>query len=228
MNDSLSIIVYLAAAFVITRIPYVRTYLSICYTLLHEVTSVLVGGRTNKRRRLLKSYSSVETADSLTFKHDLISYISYTATILMAIGLFYLVSIDEYRLILYVLIGLMTVSMVLWIRHFLDFLWSLSFIVLLALPIYFGYEAAIMPTAIFLASYIMVQSVLNALYVCRQSFLNRKRKGITAKIKWIPSMILALSLLGQSLFASYFVVCNFVYHIGLPLGELKFIQFPWM
>ncbi|MED4460709.1 M50 family metallopeptidase [Metabacillus fastidiosus] len=228
MNDSLSIIVYLAAAFVITRIPYVRTYLSICYTLLHEVIIVLVGGRTSKRIRLLKNYSSLETSDSPTFKHNLISYVSYTATILIAIGLFYLVSINEYYLILYILIGLMTISIVLWIRHFLDFLWALSFIALLALPLYFGYETTIMPTAIFLASYIMIQSILNALYVCRQIFLNRKRKGIAAKVKWIPSMILALSLLGQSLFAGYFVVCNFIYNIGLPWGNLEFIHLPWI
>jgi hypothetical protein len=225
---SLPIIVYLAVALAVTRIPYVRTYLSICYILLYEVIRTLISGGKSKRIRLVKHDSTLESTDSMKFKHDLISYVSYTATSLVAIGLFYLISTNNYHLILYILIGLIAVSMVFWIRHFLEFLWALSFSALLAVPIYFGYEIVMMPTAIFLASYILVQSVLNALSLCKESFINRNRTGGVAKLKWIPSMILGVVLLGQSLYAGYFVVSNFVLHIGLPWANFEFAQLPWV
>ncbi|MFD2446982.1 M50 family metallopeptidase [Bacillus sp. CGMCC 1.16607] len=228
MNYSLPIIFYLASAFLVTRIPFIKTYLSLSYTLLHEMIRVLIMGGESKKIILLKKGSTSETTNYVTLKHDFISYISYTAPSLMAIGLFYFVSINDYHLILYILIGLIAVSIVFWIRHFLEFLWALSFMALLALPIYFRYELVVMHLAIFLASYILVQSVLNALNVCRHSFINRKANGVLAKVKGIPSMILGLTLLVQSIFAGYFIVSNFVLHIGVPWAKFDFAQIPWV
>ncbi|WP_040207496.1 M50 family metallopeptidase [Neobacillus jeddahensis] len=208
MVSSLPIIVYLAAALVITRIPFVGTYLSLCYTLLHEVVRALIGGR--KRIRLIKHEEGEVIEKTSTLKHDLISYLSYTVASLAAIGLFYLVSIHRYEWILYLLSGLIAVALVCWLRHFLEFVWALTFIALLVTPIYFGYDLAIKPTAIFLGSYMLVQSVLTALSLCKESFATRKNKGIAAKVKWVPSMMLGLVLLGQTLYASYYVVGNFV------------------
>lgn len=229
MIHSWAILLYLAAALVVTKIPYIQTYLSGCYTLLHEVSRVLLSGwGTRKKIRLFKNAPTLETADSQTFKQTLISYLSYTVTSLEAFGLFFLVSTNNYNLILYMLIGLITVSIVFWIRHVLELLWALSIIALLALPIYFGHDQAIMITAIFLTSYVLVQSVLAALYKCKESFALQKRKGMVAKVKWIPSMVIGIIVLGQSLFTCYFIVSNFVFHIGLPQVNFEFVQVPWI
>lgn len=228
MIQSLPIVVYLAAALVVTRIPFVKTYFCICYTVIYGVIRVLVSGGKSSRIRLIKNNSVPETSDSFTFKNDVISYISYTAASLAAIGLFYLVSTKNYHLILYILIGLIAVSTLFWIRHFLEFLWALSFIALLAAPLYFGYEIVIMPAAIFLASYILIQSVLNAINFFIESFSIRKKTGIAAKVKSIPSVILGFVLLGQSLFTGYFIVSNFVLHIGLPWANFESVQIPWV
>jgi hypothetical protein len=226
--NSLPIIVYLAAAFVLTRVPYIGAYLSLCPTLLHGVFRFFIGGEKNKRIRLVKNDSALETTNDLTFKHSLIDYISYTGTILVAIGLFYLASFENYHLILSIFIGLIIVSLICWIRHFVEFLWALSFAALLGVPIYFGYNMTIMHIAVFLASYLLVQSVLSALHVCRQSFFNRKGVGIVAKVKWIPSMMLGIALLGQSLYASFFIMNNFSLHIGVPWGNIELMQLPWI
>lgn len=229
MIHSWPIVLYLAVALVVTKIPYVQTYLSICYTLLHEVISILLSGWGKRKQiRLLKTAPTLETADSLTFKHTLISYLSDTATSLVAIGLFYLVSTKNYNLILYLFIGLLAVSVVFWIRHILELLWALSFIAILALPIYFGNEQAITLTAIFLTAYVLVQSVLATLYKCKESFAHQQRKGIVAKVKWIPSLIIGFVVLGQSLFACYFIVSHFVFHIEVPQIDFEFVQVPWM
>ncbi len=51
---SLTIIVYMAAAFVVTKLPYVRTYLLNFYSLLHEVSRVLLSGGKSNQIKLLK------------------------------------------------------------------------------------------------------------------------------------------------------------------------------
>ncbi|RBW69388.1 hypothetical protein [Bacillus taeanensis] len=228
MTYLLPIIVYLAAAFVVTRIPYIRTYISLCHTLLHEVFRVLISRGKRKKIKLLKNEFDLETAEHITLRHHFINYISYTAVILVIIGFCYLVSTANYKLILYLLILLIAVSIVLWIRHFLEIIWALSFAVLLGLPLYSGNGMMISQTAIFLTFYLLLKSILTALQVCRQSFFDRKGKGIIGKVKWIPSMMLGLALLVQSLYAGFFIVSNFVFHIhiGLPWAELEFVKLP--
>ncbi|MCM2535979.1 hypothetical protein NDK43_31425 [Neobacillus pocheonensis] len=41
MNTTILIFIYVAAALVVSRIPFLRVYLSLCYTLLYEVICVL-------------------------------------------------------------------------------------------------------------------------------------------------------------------------------------------
>ncbi|WP_180994179.1 hypothetical protein [Bacillus sp. Marseille-P3661] len=151
-----------------------------------------------------------------------------TVTLIAAIGAFYFVSTYNYRLMLYIVIGLIAVSMLLWIRRALELLWALSFIAALALPIYLGNERAIMVTASVLASYILVQSLLTSLTICKESFAHRKIKGFVARVKWIPSIILGFLLVGQSLLAGYYIVSNFVFNVGIPQVYFEFTQVPWV
>jgi hypothetical protein len=74
------------------------------------------------------------------FKKALIAYVGYTATSFIAIGLFYLVSRGQYPIIIYFFIALLVISLFLWIRSFFGFIWALSFVSILALPIYFRFE----------------------------------------------------------------------------------------
>jgi hypothetical protein len=109
--------------------------------------------------------------------------------------------------------GLITVAVLLWIRNFFGILWAVSFIVLLALPIYFRYDIAIMHIGIFLASFFLTQLILNGIQVCKQGLLERKnpaRSGLLARVRVIPAMMFGVVLLGQSLYAGYFIVKKFL------------------
>lgn len=245
MIYSIPILIYLAAALIISKVPFIGTFLSICHTLLYEVVGTLLSEGKNRRIRLrtnsaiteefnplmyLTDYSLVindsshgGTTTSGIFKRNVHTYISYTAVSLASIGLFYLVSISNYHLVLYILMALTAVSILFWIRRISDILWALSFIVLLVLPIYFGYEVVVMHMAIFLASYILVQSLIKALVFCRQNFSRGKQRGMMAKIKSIPTIILGFVLVGQSLIAGYLILSNNVFHIGLPWSTFSFL-----
>jgi hypothetical protein len=220
INISLPLISFLAFALLISRIPFLRVYFSLIFTLILEVIRVCLEGG-GSAIKLQKDGNSQKTGyETSKFKQALIVYAGYTATSLASIGLFYLVSVQNYQFILYLFITLLVVSLVFWIRNFFGFIWALSFTVFLALPIYFQSGIAVMHLAKFLAAVILIQSVLNAIQLCRQSWINRKspeRTGIRARLNWVPSLVVGVILLCQTAYASYFIVINFTsVNLGLP------------
>ena len=214
LNRALPILVYLFIALIVTKIPYVRVYFSNLNTLLREVIRVILEGVVANRINLQHTGSrNMTIAENSRFKNTLITYVGYTGESVAAIVLFYLVSNQSYQMIVYLFIGLIAGAAILWVRHFWSIMWALSFVVLLALPIYFGYSIAIMHISIFLAAILLVQSIVNGIRVCRQSFLERKNRsesGLFARVKFIPAMMLGIIILGQSLYTGYYIVINFL------------------
>lgn len=215
MNTTILIFIYVAAAFVVSRIPFLRVYLSLCYTLLYEVICVLClkGGLGQKIKLHKDGSGQITNQVHSPFKTALIAYAGYTGTSLTAIGLFYLVSRGSYQFIIYLFIGLLVLSLLLWIRHLFGLFWALSWVSLLTVPIYFSYGLVIMHISIFLASIILTQSILHAFHLCRQSFMRRKNPARTAALvqgALIPAVIWGIVLLGQSLYAGYFIFKNFL------------------
>lgn len=69
----------------------------------------------------------------------------------------------------------------------------------------FRNEAAIMHISIFFSSLIFIQAIINAFQVMRQSFKTEGKPGALAKVARIPAIICGVALLGQSLYAAYFI-----------------------
>jgi Peptidase M50B-like len=204
------ILIYLAAALAVSRLPVFRVYFSLCNTLIEKVIHVLAvvvtrEGKANKIK--LYKNGSGETTNIVNSKIQkvMIVYIGYTGTLLLAMGLFFLLSFNQFHFVIYFFIGLMVVSILLWIRNLFGVLWALSFIVLLALPLYFRNDLAIMHVSIFLSSLILIQAIINAFQVIGHSFKNGGKPGTIAKIARIPAVFCGIALLGQSLYAVYFI-----------------------
>ncbi|WP_042354492.1 M50 family metallopeptidase [Bacillus rubiinfantis] len=207
------IVIYLAVALLMTRIPFLRVYFAQCNTLLHEVIRVCIQGGMTKIHLHQASAAQMLSTGNSRFKQTVITYAGYTGASLAAIGLFYLVSRQQYHVILYLFIGFMTVSALMWIRNFSGFIWALSFAAILTLPLYFRYEVVIIHAGIFLASMVLVQSILNGIDVCQHMIRERKnpaREGFFAHIKLLPFLLFGMVLLGQSLFVGYYIIKNLV------------------
>lgn len=223
MNTATLILIYLGIGLVGSRLPYIRVFLAHCHNLVSTVISVCLEGGRNKI--LLHQDGTSQTTGSLTspFKKALISYAGYTGASVAAIGLFYLVSRGHYHLVIYLYLGLSVLALLLWIRNIFGVIWGLSIAVLLALPVYFRYqtvlpvnfnfEMVLVHISIFLASVLFTQSIICAIQVCKQAFMSRSnpaRKAALVQTKLIPAVILGLALFGQTLYAGYFFVQNFI------------------
>ncbi|MDK8640700.1 M50 family metallopeptidase [Niallia taxi] len=210
-DRALPIFVYLALALAVSIFPLVKACLSIWNTLLLNIFSDLAAGR--KIRGLRNKKMLEARAEGSAFKDAFSRYVGHTGALLAAIGLFYLVSKQQYELILLVLIALLALSMLFWIRTFIGFFWAIASIMFLAAPLYYGHGIIIMHVAIFLSSVILVQSVLRAFGELKSSVSDRKMnrgKGFFGRFKWIPAMIFSLVLLSQSLYAGFYIVTAFL------------------
>jgi hypothetical protein len=184
MSTTSLILLYLAAALAISRLPMFRVYFSLCNTLIEKIIHVLAvvvtrEGKSNKIK--LYKNGSGETTSIVNSKIQkvMIVYIGFTGTLLLAMGLFYLLSFNKFHYVLYFFIGLLVISILLWIRNLFGLLWALSFVSLLAVPLYFRNELAILHISIFLSSLILIQAIINAFQVIGQSFKAGERPGGT-------------------------------------------------
>lgn len=230
MNTTMLILIYLGIALVGSRLPFVRVYLAHCHNLVNQVISVcLEGGRKNKIR-LYRDGSAETTGNTASpLKKALISYVGYTGASACALGLFYLVERGSYHLVIYLFIGLIVLSLLLWIRNLFGVIWGLSLVVLLVTPAYFRYYGIVLPMkidyemvldqiSIFLASVLFIQSIIGAIQVCIQSFMSRSnpaRKVALVQTKFFPAMVLGLTLVVQTVYVGYFLVQKF---IGFPFS----------
>lgn len=211
-DKAIPIFAYLSIAFIISVLPLIKACFSIWNTLLLNIFSDVAAGRKIRALRKRKKLLEGET-EGKTLKEAFHMYVGHTGTLLAAIGLFYLVANQQYELIFFVLIGFLAISLLFWIRSFVGFVWALSWVVLLAAPIVYLNETIIMHGALFLAAVILVQSVLGSFVELRSSVSNRKGmkgKGIFERLKWVPAMIFGLALIGQSLYAGFFIVTTFL------------------
>lgn len=224
MSTTSLILIYLAAAVAISRLPIFRVYFSLCNTLIEQIIYILTfvvtkEGKSNKIKLYKNGLGETTSIVNSKIQKVMMVYIGYTGTLLIAMGLFYLLSFNKFHFVLYFFIGLLVISSLLWIRNIFGVLWALSFVILLGLPLYFSNELAIMHISIFLSSLILVQAVINAIKVIGQSFKTEGKPGVLAKMAKVPAVICGIALLVQSLYTAYFIFNNV---LNLKVAMIRF------
>ncbi|WP_394187055.1 M50 family metallopeptidase [Metabacillus halosaccharovorans] len=218
MNHLYPLFVYLLMALIVAYIPLVRHYFSCCNKLCHEVIRLLIEGKSAKKIKIGQKSVNLNEHSHSRMKHILITYGGHTCESLVAVGLFYLVSKQNYQLILFLFIGVLVVTSLFWIRNVIGIVWALSFVTFLALPIYFKINFVIVHIGIFLASFLLIQSIINVFKIWRKSFRKKNAEGgFFSRVKLLPIMLGCFILLGQSLYTGYFIAINF-WGVNFGLG----------
>lgn len=218
MDTKTLILIYLGVALAGSLIPFIRVYFAHFHNLVNLVISVcLEGGKIHLYR---DGSGKIMGGNTSPFKKALISYTGYTGALVVAIGLFYLVSRGYYILVVYLFLGLSVLALLLWVRNAFGVIWGLSVSVLLAMPVYFRYQSVVLPVnvtfdmvlvhmSMFLASVLFDQSIIGAVQVCKQAFMKRsnpKRKAALVQTKLVPAVALGIILFGQTVLAGVFAL----------------------
>ena len=211
-KESFPIIYYLVLALIISILPFLKVYFSVWNRALCKGIIASISG---ERLFLMEKKSKMEEIKKGgVFKGSIAQYIGYTGTLFATIGLFYLISREEYHMILYSLTGLLILVLLLWIRDFVGYIWILSMVVLLATTLYYNDEIIIKHVAILLPSIILVQSVIGSFQLLKTCFVKKEKRGrqsLIGAMKRFPSILLGVLLLVQSLVACFFIFNTFLY-----------------
>lgn len=218
MANNTIIYIHLIAVLIISHIPIVGVYIALCNTLLHETFHVICAACFS--RKMVHKITLNHDASGLAmttinswFARVLVSYAGYTGSSLSAIGLFYLINKGYFNVIIYFFIALAVISALLWVRNVYGFLWTVSFISILGLISYKKYEIVMVHTSIFLSAVVLIQSISTAFVVFKLSFIQRKNAGDAtslAQATFVPAAVWGTVFFGQSLYAGYFVINNFL------------------
>jgi hypothetical protein len=218
MESTQLIYMYLALAFLISKIPFLNVYFALINTLLHEVFHVIFaaflrGGIRHKIRLESDASGLALTNISASVPKVLVYFAGYTGSSLSSLVLFYFLHIGQFNWIIYFFITISLISVLLWIRNLYGICWAISFITLLSVIIYIQNEIVIMHTSMFLSAVVLLQSILSAFTVFKRSLIQRKNAGDAtslAKATFIPAVVWGALFFGQSLFAGYFILKNFL------------------
>lgn len=222
---------YLVVAAIVTHVPYfkINVYTSLVNTLVHEIShalcSILTGGGV-KEITLHHDASglAVTTATVYTwrdfprnvwawFSRVLVSYAGYTGASLSTVGLFYLLSKGKYEEILYVFVGISVITLVLWIRNTVGTIWTIFFIGVIGLALYYQLQPVILHLSVFLSTVMFIQSITTAFTICKLSIKQRKQAGDAtnlAQFTFIPAFLWGTLFFVQSLYAGYYIMRQFL------------------
>jgi hypothetical protein len=210
---------YLVISLFVTHIPVVGAYVALANTLVHELGHALLakafGGRVHSIS-LHHDTSGLATTSTVNFwlVKVLVSYAGYTVSSLTSIGLFYMLSKAYYTYIIYIFILVGIVSVLLWVRNFIGFIWGVSFISILGFLVYKDLSVVLVHMSIFLSCVLLVQSVSTAFVILRLSLSQPHDAGDATSLARatyiIPAFVWGFIFFAQSLLAGYYIFDTYI------------------
>lgn len=206
----------LAICLVLIYIPYIGKYVRLISTMIHEGGHVLMGllmGEKTLKVNLFNDASG-EAAISISnkFKKVMIALAGYPSTALAALLSFWLIS-NGYNY--YYVIGLSVLTLVFlifYIRNAFGIFWSISFIILNAVLVYYQQIQAIELLAHIYASIIFLESIFSCFILVYVSFKSPKTlsdAGNIASVIYLPKQLIALLFTTLNIYIAYLNVTYF-------------------
>ncbi len=206
----------LVLCLVMMYIPYIGKYVRLISTMIHEGGHVLMGllmGEKTLKVNLFNDASG-EAAISISnkFKKLMIALAGYPSTALAAFLSFWLIS-KGYNY--YYVIGLSVLTLVFlvfYIRNAFGICWSISFIILNAVLVYYQQIQAIELLAHIYASIIFLESIFSCFILTYVSFKSPKTlsdAGSIASVIYVPKQLIALLLTTLNIYIAYLSVIYF-------------------
>lgn len=208
----------LVLAFVLPRVPFVGKFFNIINTLIHELGHALLAlvlqGQVLKIQIFNDTSGVTLTKANSTFAAIMVSLAGYPFSALVGYACAYLLSVGYEMWIVTGLSIIFIFMLILWIRNIYGIIWTLIFVGVNALLIYYWKnDLYIQIAAWFYTLMILIESVWSALVVLLLSLRNSDQAGDATNLRnftKLPSCIWAL------LFAAFAVWMG--WHSLLKLG----------
>jgi len=186
---------------------------AIANTMVHEsyhaLMSQVTGGRIRGISLAADTSGLAETTSNTRIARILVSYVGYTGSSLVAIGLFYLLYLGRYEWIIYFFVVLSAINWFFWVRNLFGFLWLTAFIGIMVFFLYKHFEVLLVQISIVLTCMVLVQSIVSAFVIMKLSITDRRNAGDAtnlARFTFIPTLVWGTLFFVQSIGATYYIV----------------------
>lgn len=207
--------VYIVVALLLTRVPLVGKYFRLLNTLIHEIGHALMALITSGRVYNIQVFSDMSgvayTGRSSWLGRVLTSLAGYPFASFVAFVYVLLIQMGHLNVVFYSLVGMLVVSLVLWVRNWFGFIWVTVFLVgTVGMYVYASTELMTMYVYLIIAV-LLVEALWTACIVLYISFKTPKESGDCynlSKSTKIPAIFWGLFFVGQAL---YFFNLSYTY-----------------
>lgn len=209
--------VYIVVALILTRVPVVGKYFRLLNTLIHEIGHALMALFTSGRVYKVQVFSDTSgvayTGSGNWLGRVLTSLAGYPFASFVAFMFVVLVSMDHLNIVVYMIVGTLLVSLVLWVRNWFGFAWVTVFLgCTVWLYMYASTELMTMYIYVVIAV-LLIESVMTAVTILRLSFSSPSESGDCFNLSQstkIPALVWGVLFLGQAL---YFFSLSYQYWV---------------
>lgn len=214
-DENFRFYVILLFTWVLIYIPYIGKYVRLISTMIHEGGHVLMGCLLGERTLKINLFSNASGEASVTisnrFKKLLIAVAGYPSTALIALLSFWLLSKDLH---FYYIIGIGLISLLfllLYIRNIYGVIWSISFIIINFIVLYFQYHTLMELMAQAYACIILLESVFSCFILVYVSFTSKiiSDASNVSTVIYLPKQLVALLFTAFNIYMAYISVTHY-------------------
>ncbi len=200
----------IALALVLGFIPFIRNFVNVFHTLIHEsahaLVSLLTGGGVVAISLNPSTAGAAQTKSKYWMGKFLTSLAGYPGASLSAWLFFWLISQQKTDIIFFIIFSLLLINLILWVRNTFGIVWLLIFGTLCALIYVYTEPPYQFFFAVFLAALTLIQSVYSTLVLLLISFKNPSKAGDSKNLKdftLIPAVIWTLLFFVFSVYMAF-------------------------
>jgi len=199
--------------FIINRIPYVGKYLRVTNTLIHEsghaLAALLMSGEIYSVELFGDTSGTAVTKTHSKFGQFMVSIAGYPFGSALAYLLFYIISIGEYRIVLYILACFSLLNLMFLVRNTYGIFWIVTFtLIIFAVNFYAGVFLQYIFT-VWLSGIILFEALYSSIELVMIASKKSKSAGDAynlARITHIPALVWACLFVVQSGYFIYLVI----------------------
>ncbi len=209
MNKDYVLYALPVVVFIINRIPYIGKYLRVVNTLVHEsghaIAALVTSGEVYNVELFSDTSGSAVTKTKGKFSQFLVSIIGYPFGSALAFLLFYIISIGEYRIVLYILACFSVMNLMFYVRNMYGVFWLITFTAILFLVNFYAGEFLLYIVVVLLSGIMLFEALYSSIELVM--IANKKSKSAgdaysLERLTGMPTMIWALLFVAQS---GYFI-----------------------
>lgn len=204
----LSFFVYLLIAILLTSIPILGKYVTIIATLIHEIghglAAILCGGRLKQIHLYANTEGIALTTHPDWFSRFITTLAGYIFTSVFGLLSIWIISIEATKLLIFIYLFFLILTLFLWIRNFYGFIWLITFGGLLLFLLIYANDFYIEHILHLITCIIYTESIKSAFIIMYLSFKQPQEAGDTTSLReitrLIPTYIWGIFFFVQSLY----------------------------